>query len=70
MRHLVAHLIGRPDGLLHRLRCGLLGHEYEVCTDVCCEGRKCWCARCGSLERQWDAPSPVQAGEATERNQT
>ncbi len=39
-------LFGKPDGALIRLRCRILGHDWEGCYDECCEGTLCWCRRC------------------------
>lgn len=46
---------GKPDGILVRLRCRLVGHRWEVCRDGCCMGQREWCARCLGSRDRWRA---------------
>lgn len=43
---MMRHLTGKPDGLLIRWRCAILGHDWYVCDDACCGGVVEWCSRC------------------------
>lgn len=39
-----ARWVGRPDGVLVRLRCRVLGHAWFPCDPGCCN--QWWCERC------------------------
>lgn len=49
VRPRLSALVGKPGGILVRARCGALGHKWEVCDEVCCDGRVAWCVRCTAL---------------------
>lgn len=48
--------LGKPDGILIRLRCQLIGHRWWQCEPECCN--RSWCERCLTPGKELDGNNP------------